>query len=193
MGQRTSDPVDTELARGFTIRDYERARDSQPPDRTAIAEAIHHRFMERYIAPVSGPPRHGFTIMAVSCLMIEALESFRQGWEHTDRRSRDAFCLFFSGVEPFRVLESYAGTFYDNVRCGILHQAETTDGWRIRRDSSPLLDPVARTINAEQFLEALRQVLQEFCDHLKQANWNGPEWTNVRKKMDAIIRNCNRP
>jgi hypothetical protein len=190
VSKKRHEPADTELARGFTIRDYETARESQPPGQDAIAEAIHRRFTDRYIAPVSTSPKHGFTIMAVSCLMIEALESFRQGWEDTDRKSRAAFASFFNTFEPFHAFRNHADAFYTHVRCGILHQAETTGGWRIRRDNSPLLDPSARTINAERFLMGLTKVLLAFCEQLKDSDWNGSEWGNVRKKMDAIARNC---
>jgi hypothetical protein len=155
MNTTTHDPEDTELAPGFTVRDYKKARDSHPPDRSAIAEAIRGRFADRYIKPVSAPPRRGFTIMAVSCLMIEALESFRQGWETSDRQSKAAFCFFFDASEPFKDLRGHAQAFYTHIRCGILHQAETTGGWRIRRDGGPLFDPAALTIDADRFLDAL--------------------------------------
>jgi hypothetical protein len=190
MKSTTHDPEDTELATGFTVRDYKKARDSHPPNRNAIAEAIRRRFAERYLKPVNTQAKHGFTIMAVSCLMIEALESFRQGWETSDRQSKAAFCFFFDAFEPFKDFRGHAQAFYTNVRCGILHQAETTGGWRIRRDSSPLLDATALTINANQFLKALEQVLASFCDALKTAAWDSPDWKNVRKKMNAIVRNC---
>src|SRR2546425_10919926 len=69
-----------ELASGFTVGDYVGAVDAR--NRDVIAEGIHRRFTERYLEPVSDPPakRHGFTMMAIACLMIEALESFRRGW-----------------------------------------------------------------------------------------------------------------
>lgn len=182
-------PDDTELAPKFTVRNYKRARDSNPPDRTAIADAIRARFVDRYIEPVKAKPR-GFTIMAVSCLMIEALESFRQGWESSNGRSKAAFCFFFDAFAPFKDLRGHAQAFYKHVRCGILHQAETTGGWRIRRDSSPLFDSSNFTINANKFLDALVAVLGTFCDELKTLPWDSAEWKNVRKKMEAIVRNC---
>jgi hypothetical protein len=190
MSKKAHNTVDTELAGGFTISDYEAARDSSPPNRGAIAGAIRQRFTERYIGPVRAFPRHGFTIMAVSCLMIGALESFRQGWEDSDGKSRKAFSAFFNAFEPFREFRDHADAFYTHIRCGILHQAETTGGWRIRRDTSPLLDASACTINAERFLDALEEVLWDFCDQLEEADWSSPEWANVRSKMDAIARNC---
>jgi len=66
-------PDNTQLAPHFTVRDYKTACDSAPPGRTAIADALYARFNHRYIEPVRAKPG-GFTIMAVSCLMIEALE-----------------------------------------------------------------------------------------------------------------------
>ena len=56
------------------------------------------RFTERYLRPVAGNSecKHGFTMMAVSCLMIESLESFRRGCPNTIRRSEAAFESFFA-------------------------------------------------------------------------------------------------
>ena len=182
---------DTELALGFRVRDYKTARDASPPDRHAIAKAIRSRFQNRYIDPVRAKPR-GFTIMAVSCLMIEALESFLQGWESSDGQSKASFCFFFDEFDEFKDFRGHAQQFYKHVRCGILHQAETTGGWRIRKDpGSPLLSSAGRTINAVKFLKALEIVLHRFCDDLEELSWDSVEWKNVRKKMNAIIRNCN--
>jgi len=94
MTSLRNDPDYTQLASRFTVADYKRASGAQ--DRAAIADAIRRRFIERYVQPVSGHAgqKHGFTIMAVSCLMIEALESFRRGWEKSQGRSKRAFRFF---------------------------------------------------------------------------------------------------
>lgn len=186
----THNPSDTELAHGVTVASYEKALAQIPPDRNAIAEMIRNRFTERYISPVLTHTTHGFTIMAVSCLMIEALETFRQGWKSSDRQSKPAFCFFFDASEPFKDFRGHAQTFYKHVRCGILHQAETTGGWRIRRDKSPLIDVNNLTINADLFLKALMQVLDDYCDMLKAADWESTEWKNARKRLEAIVENC---
>lgn len=188
--RRIYDPADTELASGFSVRDYERARDSSPPDRAVVADAIQRRFTERYIAPARAKPRHGFMMMAVSCLMIETLESFRQGWDNSDRRGKEAFCAFFDHWDTFKDFRGHAEAFYIGVRCGILHQAETTRGWRIRRGRSVLFDPLNRVVNAERFLSCLNEVLNSFCGDLKTAPWSGYEWRMVQKKMNAIAHNC---
>jgi hypothetical protein len=186
--QSTNDPLSIELAKGFTIRDYEKARDSA--DVITIAEGIRKRFSERYIDPISEKPTHGFTIIAISCLLIETLESFRQGWETSDGQHKAAFCFFFDATEPMKDFRGHSQEFYKHVRCGLLHQAETTGGWRIRRDSSPLFDPINRIINADLFLEALHKSLDEFCDELKVAPWDSQLWEHIRYKMNSIVRHC---
>lgn len=193
MQNLTHNPSDTELSRGFTVARYKKAISQIPPDRDAIATMICNRFTERYIAPVSIQGTHGFTIMAVSCLMIEALETFRQGWKNSERQSKAAFCYFFDASEPFKDFRGYVQIFYTHIRCGILHQAETTGGWRIRRDKSPLIDVNNLTINAELFLNVLKLVLDDYCDMLKAADWESTEWRNARNKLGEIVKNCRIP
>lgn len=189
MRAQSSDPEKTELATGFSVHDYKVSRDAG--DREKIAEAIRKRFSERYTKPVGAgtPNKHGFTMMAISCLMIEALESFRQGWTTSDGRSEAAFRFFFDETDAFKEFRGYAQQFYRNVRCGILHQAETTGGWKVVR-AGPLFDPHTLTVNATLFLEGLAHVLDAFCNELRTAAWDSDEWTRVRKKMDAICANC---
>jgi hypothetical protein len=123
--------------------------------------------------------------------MIEAFESFRQGWESSDGKSKAAFCYFFDGTVQFKEFRGYAQQFYKNVMCAILHQAETTGGWRItRKSSAPLFDPTLLTINATRFLQNLRRVLDIFCDELKTADWHSFDWKHVRTKMNALCKNC---
>jgi hypothetical protein len=191
MPPPTFDPEEVELASGFTVHDYKLSLASQSRDR--IAEAIRKRFSERYInaARADTPFKHGFTMMAISCLMIEALESFRQGWITSNGRSKAAFCFFFDHADEFSPFRGYAEQFYINVRCGILHQAETTGAWRIMR-IGPMFDSGTLTVNAALFLESLQRVLNAFCDQLKTAAWDSDEWKRILKKMDAICANCKR-
>src|SRR5713226_1846508 len=92
-----------ELASGFTVGDYLDAVNAR--NRDVIAEGIHRRFTERYLEPVtdSAAKRHGFTMMAIASLMIEALQSFRLGWADTRQRGRgeEAFCPLFYATGAF--------------------------------------------------------------------------------------------
>ncbi len=128
-------------------------------DRDAIAEFFVERFFERYVIPIESTPRtakHGFTIMAVSCLLIETLESFWCGWPTTERQSKLAFCQFFSRTRRFHALLGRVPDFYKHVRCGILHQAETTGGWTVLR-MGDLFAPSGPTLNATKFHRELQK------------------------------------
>lgn len=109
-------------------------------DRDGIAKFIHGRFHDIYIQPFeNNQKKNGFIMMASACLMIEALESFWNGWRKSPN-SPLAFCQFFDREARFSPFRGLAQEFYSHVRCGIFHQAETTGGWHIRRDLGVLLD-----------------------------------------------------
>jgi hypothetical protein len=157
-------------------------------DREAIADFVVERFEERYLDPVEGDPKtkNGFTIMAVSCLMIESLESFRRGWKDTRSKSELAFCSFFSHWDAFNEFRPVSSEFYKHVRCGILHQAETTGGWRIIR-TGPIRTET--TVNATRFATSLRHVVKSYASSLRTEDWGSESWQMFRKKMDAICQN----
>jgi hypothetical protein len=146
---------------------------------------------ERYIEPmrVDRAKKNGFTIMAVSCLLIETLESFIQGWPDTKNKSQLAFCNFFDRNIGFALFHGEAQNFYKHVRCGILHQGETTGGWHIRRNGA-LFDKTTRTINAKKFHDEVESVLKSYCIDIQGSDWSMPIWQSFRKKMHSVCKNC---
>ena len=123
--------------------------------------------------------------MANCCLCIEAFQSFKNGWGETPKGGDKIFDDFFNkhnGLKEFSKNE-----FYKHIRCGILHQGETTGGWRIRREG-PLLEN--KTINASKFLKRLHQVLKAHVKELRNSEWDSKTFYNCRVKMQKIIDNC---
>src|SRR5438046_2501747 len=180
---------DVELARGIRVTHYRRMVERR--DRPGIAALIRERLVARYLDPVDaqGAPRSGFAMMAVTCLMIEALESFRQGWPDTGRRSREAFRRFFDRSGRFPEVRAHVAVFYEHIRCGILHQAESTGGWRVLRTGS-MFDAVAKTVNAAKFIKALRRELNDYSSALANSEWEDLIARHARTKLDAICRNA---
>jgi len=187
------------LSTKVTVDDYRRMEERK--DGQAIADFIHRRLHERYIAPVHVVPpdeKNGFLIMAVSCLLVETLESFWQGWESTEPtkkspgKSKLAFREFFKRQWRFLAFRDHADGFYRHVRCGILHQGETTGGWRIRRNGR-LFDEDDLIINATAFHQRLSGALGDYRDNLYDADWNSERWGNVRTKMAAVLKHCEKP
>jgi hypothetical protein len=178
------------LSSSVTVADYRQLEKQQ--DRLKISYFVKERFSERYICPLEKVPhayKNGFSIMACCCLMIEALESFYEGSEDTKGNSKSCFDSFFQRALQFSIFKEVSSEFYINVRCKILHQAETTGGWRILRKGE-LFDRDNLTINASKFLKSLKEYLDGYVEELNSSDWGSDIWENLRKKMDAIIKNC---
>ena len=183
--------------RHINIVRYEKMLAENPPDKAAIAEMVYHRFHGRYIKPFLFDDKrykkfykHGFSIMASSCLLIEALESFEKGLEETPKERGAGERVFETFFEREAAFKKFKGKgFYKNVRCGILHQGETTRGFTIER-TGDLFDGRKR-INAQRFLNALEESLGAYKKRLVNAEWDSEIWDNLRRKMRFIIAHCN--
>jgi hypothetical protein len=162
-----------------------------------LVEFIHNRLNYRYIQPllhvVPAEKKSGFLMMGSACLMIETLESFYDGKKETAwRDGGPSFKRFFEREKRFFPgFKDDAVDFYTNVRCGILHQGETKGGYRILRDDGPLLDPIERTIEANKFLKALKDCLDNYIKDLRAASISSSErWTMAIDKINFICENC---
>jgi hypothetical protein len=139
----------------------------------------------------------GFAIMALDCLLMETLQSFRTGRPNperaNDRLSTQAFVDFLTQRSAFKTYfdEPKARLFYDHFRCGILHQGEVKSSGLIRMDTlnmvSPSRDNQSFIINRRLFHEALAKEVDEY----KQELIEGEDATlrdNFIKKMNEIGR-----
>jgi hypothetical protein len=124
--------------------------------------------------------------------MIETLASFWKGRPETPRGDgKKTFHWFFEQSQNAALADfkAHGGAFYEHVRCGILHQGETTGGWKIRRDGE-LFDSAETTINATKFHNALAHCLDAYCKALEADTWDGPVWLAFKCKMNAACQNC---
>lgn len=176
----------------ITISDYKKLQISK--DKGAISDFVFKRLYSRYLRPSEETPKeykNGFAIMANCCLLIETLQSFKNGWGDTKNKSEAAFKDFFTSDDNFKELKGLSSDFYKNVRCGILHQGETTNGWKINRKGDSLIfDIKNKTIDAIRFSELLKKSLQEYSESLEKSEWDSQIWDNFRVKMRKIIDNC---
>jgi len=195
MNNTTSNIEEVLLATDFTVGKYRELLARK--DSNCLAEFLYQRFSERYIDLISNDKdkKNGFGMMALCCLMIESLECFHQGLCDTKKKGEGVrvFGDFFKRNSEFHIFQPIHDDFYYNVRCGILHQAETLNGWKIRRDCEVLFDSSSKTIDANKFQSSLKRALQEYKTQLKESNWDSEIWNKFRNKMDCIIKNCKQP
>jgi hypothetical protein len=120
--------------------------------RKALHDYFDTRLRLRYLDPIRILQENGtfqgegFSIAAIQCTLIEFLESTVQGRNYRYRHngdpplgpyeysnSSDLFVQFLTTRTPFDAEfdPALARKFYENVRCGLLHEARTKGGWTI--------------------------------------------------------------
>jgi hypothetical protein len=180
-------PDDVKLSSSLTVHRYKELEALGA--RGELARFIQERFEERYFRPAFDTPRdskHGFALIALGCLVVETLEAFYQGLVNTKGKSRLLFQDFFERDTPLRVFASKSDWFFYDIRCGILHQAEARNGWRILR-SGALCNPEGRTINAHRFLRELQAAVSGYGRALQS---DDVCWAKFKVKMKAVCENC---
>ncbi|MBV6465510.1 MAG: hypothetical protein PGMFKBFP_00788 [Anaerolineales bacterium] len=202
LDKLTADERMTELAKGITVTNvYEFI---QKGERKKISKFVYERFYRRYIVPfekVSPDYNSGFAQMAACCLMIEAMESFRYGWNDTSKDAKkddgskkygnEIFDDFFGRYEEFKDFEGLGREFYSSIRCGILHQAEVQNGWMIAREGV-LFEESSRAINSTIFRKRVKNCLRHYCDELEVAENDSDLWKKLKDKMAFIFENCHK-
>src|SRR6266566_4479549 len=117
--------------------------------------------------------------------------SSRHVWDSSNGKSQLAFCNFFDRESKFHDFKGHAQSLYQNVRCGILHQGETTGGWTISL-LGPLFEAANRRINADTFAKTLVEVIDDYVAELKKEPVSADVWQKFKIKLKATIKNCER-
>lgn len=169
--------------------------DESNDSKKELANFVYQRLYTRYLKPFifkctifKEEYKNGFSMMANYCLLIEALQSFKEGLKDSKRNSKKLFQDFFQQNENLSQFQSI--DFYQNVRCGILHQGETTGGIKITRKGKQLWDANTKTINAVLFGEEMGKVLCKYKEELEAAPPNSKIWGKCKNKIKFIISNC---
>jgi len=140
----------------------------------------------------------GFAIMALDCLLIETLQSFRVGRlnpvKHNDHQSTQTMVNFLVQRPAFKTYfdgEPKARHFCDHFRNGILHQGEVKSSGRIRIDTPEMImpsgDKQSFIVNRRKFHDALVQEVDAYAAELIEGK-DSLLRDNFIKKMNEICR-----
>lgn len=154
----------------------------------AFAEFYEARLKLRYLHPIqllqdNGTFQgEGFSIVAIQCSLVEFLESTTQGTRYRFLRpgeqlgpyeyssSQTVFVAFLKDRAPFSATfdDASARDFYVGVRCGLLHEARTKNGWRIwaRGPDGIVANTLDRIVYRDNFQAALLQYIQAYGEGL---------------------------
>lgn len=158
---------------------------------------------------------YGFSMMALCCLLVETIQCYREGMPSTSEKEwRELVSIQNNELVPsnyrlpqgipkngsgvfeqfFRDFQSFfpnvnGPDFYRNVRNGLLHQAQTKDGWTIDTLGSRVCEPAPKKhINRNLFSRALKTAFNHYLADLATKRWNDPEWKHAATKVWWLIR-----
>jgi len=199
---------DIHIAGSLTTDDWNKLRATLNPGGDpaiwgkAFEDYFHTRLSLRYLGPIkvlqdNGTLRgEGFSIVAIQCSLVEFLESTVQGksyrfcpkgapllgpYEYSS--SSDIFVSFLLNRTPFKndfKDNDIARDFYVGVRCGLLHEARTKNGWTILARESG-----GHTIDASQKI-VYRDNVQESL--LSFVEWYKGALTSDNSLQEAFLR-----
>ncbi|PFW53928.1 hypothetical protein [Priestia megaterium] len=149
-----------------------------------------------------------FSIMALNCLLIETLQQFYMGSDESLRPNKEAFVNFLMNSPYFNESNKsyqkrhkkelgngfnrdYAEKFYENVRCGLLHQAQTKKNAVISYYTPHMVDTETHDgwvlYDVKKITESLEKEFKRYIERLKD-----PVQEEVRdsfcKKWKFIIK-----
>lgn len=165
------------------------------------------RITSRYLKPIEAIEKickiegEGFAISAIICSLIEALQTFRLGkvYKRTPKgkpldetkyyfKSKPIFEEFLKSQEPFKAyfaVEGMGTDFYENVRCALLHEAATRNGWLIRIDTTVLVEKRngSHILNRAIFVEDIKRYM---CSYKTELLGNDELKKTFIQKLDLI-------
>lgn len=176
-----------------------RLDDANSSDWGTAISVLDGRIRERYIDPADmlidieknkSPTqcRFGFTILAIDCLLVETFGAFLFGLKNTNNCSRKTFCKFLTTRIRDIFNGSLANKFFEDFRCGILHQAETGGSSKVWSVGEIVQEiDGGLIVNRNKFHKRLKKEFTIYLEELSDPMQKELR-SNFRKKMKSIAR-----
>ena len=177
----------------YTSLDWEALDLRNPKDWSKAADVVRDRLDGRFLRFASNclKDKHsGFVVLAIDCLLAETIQQFRDGVTNGRGRSAEMVKRFLEGTrfQPDFDAETRKA-FYEDIRCGLLHQAEAKRMWLIRRKQPALLQKVAGgqgyIVDVERFHVGIQGSLNDYLKLISEPA-SSLLRSNLWKKMNQI-------
>ncbi|WP_217574772.1 hypothetical protein [Mesorhizobium sp. GbtcB19] len=146
----------------------------------AFGVCLSDRIEKRYLVPIralqNGPFQgEGFTILTIQCALIEFLAALKKGWNFRQGAhwgvnneygsSRQLYKGFLTSEAPFSSIvtsDAEAEVFYTDIRCALVHEAQTKNGWKVRVTGARAIDFGQTYVNRDLLLKLVEQWVQSY-------------------------------
>jgi hypothetical protein len=183
------------IAPDYTSNDWKALDPNNPDDWGAAADMVRDRLDGRFLRFASNCLRakySGFVVLSIDSLLAEAIQQFKEGITNGHGKSEQMITRFLKGSRFQPDFDANARkSFYTDIRCGLLHQAEAKEMWLIRRNQPGMLQKVAGgqgyIIDVKRFHSAVRASLNDYLKLIPDPS-NSILRSNLWTKMNHI---CN--
>jgi hypothetical protein len=177
----------------YTSLDWYALDPNSPKDWLKAADVVRDRLEGRFLQFASKFLRFkdsGFVVLAIDSLLAETIQQFKDGVTNGHGQSEKLVKRFLEGPRFQPDFDAAARkAFYQDIRCGLLHQAEAKKMWLIRRKQPALLQKVGGgqgyIVDVERFHAGVQASLNDYVKLIIEPA-SVPLRSKLWTKMDQI-------
>ena len=134
---------------------------------------------------------NGFTSMAICCLLIDTFYQFEHGVAQTTQNHVCYVDFLRNHMGDVFDTQEKADRFYVDIRCGILHSAQTKNGSRLSFEQDSTVQCIAEgsnspiSVDVKKLEERLVLYFNEYCDRIR---YNNTCQSNFVKKIKMMFK-----
>lgn len=154
-----------------------------------LRSRIQGRYLEQIEILSGNICANSFTIMALNCLLVDALHQFKDGLRDSKNKSGEKYKNFLQDALSDTFDEQMANRFYSDVRCGILHSAQTGNKARLTDNNGYIvcIENDILLVSVRRFSQRLRDYFDDYTYRLSDRS-EVLLRKNFIKKMDFICK-----
>ena len=147
------------------------------------------RFLEQIDSLKKDCCKNGFSIMALECLLVETFAQFYHGYDNTKNVSKKVYKNFLKKMLRCFNDDQATEAFYDRIRCGVLHQAQTklNSGLTCKKENTIYYQDDFLLVDVELFVNEMNNYFDNYCNLLKDRTQIQIR-ENFIKKMNFICK-----
>ena len=158
--------------------------------RTAVdifSDRIKSRFLDQIHILAQDCDKNGFSIMALECLLVETFAQFYAGLDDTTGVSKTKYVDFLTNNLHCFPSRTAATRFYSDIRCGILHQAQSKPESALTFNKLTAIEfrNSFLMVSVDRFVEEMDTYFHNYCQDLQNPS-NTLLRHNFIQKMNYI-------